>query len=162
AAVERLGARVHLEGASVEDALELAAACAHRSGRAFVHPFDDLDVIAGQGTVGLELLEDVPDLARVIVPVGGGGLASGIGVALAMVFLAENAKLVSEGAGAVAVAAVMSGSLPPAGGTTVSIVSGGNVDGGLLAGLLRRRETEEGRRVRIFTRVADRPGGLAE
>ena len=47
-------------------------------------------------------------------------------------------------------------------GSTVAIVSGGNVDSGLLAGLLRRRETEEGRRVRLFTRVPDRPGGLAE
>ena len=46
-------------------------------GAAFVHPFDDAEVIAGQGTIGLELLEEVPDLARVIVPVGGGGLASG-------------------------------------------------------------------------------------
>ena len=49
---------------------------------AFVHPFDDPDVVAGQGTLGLELLEDVPDLARVIVPVGGGGLASGIAIAI--------------------------------------------------------------------------------
>jgi threonine dehydratase len=56
----------------------------------------------------------------------------------------------------------MSGRLAPVKGTTVAIVSGGNVDGGLLAELLRRRETEEGRRVRIFTRVPDRPGGLAE
>jgi threonine dehydratase len=56
----------------------------------------------------------------------------------------------------------MSGRLAPVDGMTVAIVSGGNVDSGLLAGLLRRRETEEGRRVRIFTRVADRPGGLAE
>jgi threonine dehydratase len=237
AAVERLGAKVHQAGATVEEALELAAECAERLGRAFVHPFDDIDVIAGQGTVGLELLEDVPDLARVIVPVGGGGLASGVGAALvradarvelvgvqaracapfalalesrdspaelepspgatiadgiaikrpglltlpllrellarletvtedeiagAMVFLAENAKLVAEGAGAVSVAALLSGRLPPVDGTTVAIVSGGNVDGGLLAGLLRRHETEEGRRVRMFTRVADRPGGLAE
>jgi threonine dehydratase len=237
AAVERLGATVHQAGATVEEALELAAECADRLGRAFVHPFDDVDVIAGQGTVGLELLEDVPDLARVIVPVGGGGLASGVGAALvradarvelvgvqaracapfalaleprdrpaelepspgatiadgiaikrpgsltlpllrellarletvtedeiagAMVFLAENAKLVAEGAGAVSVAALLSGRLPPVDGTTVAIVSGGNVDGGLLAGLLRRHETEEGRRVRMFTRVADRPGGLAE
>ena len=49
---------------------------------ALVHPFDDLDVIAGQGTIGLELLQDVPELARVVIPIGGGGLASGIGVAL--------------------------------------------------------------------------------
>ncbi len=52
------------------------------TGAALVHPFDDLDVIAGQATLALELLEDVPDLARVVVPVGGGGLASGIGIAL--------------------------------------------------------------------------------
>ena len=83
-------------------------------------------------------------------------------IADAMVFLAERAKLVAEGAGAVAVAALLSGTPGPVAGTTVAIVSGGNVDSGLLAGLLRRRETEEGRRVRIFTRVTDRPGGLAE
>jgi threonine dehydratase len=205
-----------------------------------VHPFDDLDVIAGQGTLGLELAEEVPDLARVVLPVGGGGLAAGVAIALrvarpeveivgvqarvcapyadalasaglpapaqhhepfaaatiadgiavkrpgaitlpllrellqrvetvgedeiadAMVFLANRVKLVAEGAGAVAVAALMSGRLAPVAGTTVAVLSGGNVDGGLLAGLLRRHETEEGRRVRIFTRVADRPGALAE
>jgi threonine dehydratase len=237
AAVERLGARVHLAGGSVEEALALAAARAEGGGPAFVHPFDDLDVIAGQGTLGLELIEDVPDLARVVVPVGGGGLASGVGIALrqahsevqlvgvqasacapyaqalagdgppvaldpaagttiadgiaikrpgaltlpllrvlldgletvsedeiadAMVFLAQHSKLVAEGAGAVAVAALMSGRLPPLKGTTVAVVSGGNVDSGLLAGLLRRHETVEGRRIRIFTRVPDRPGGLAD
>ncbi len=237
AAVERLGARVHLAGESVEEALELASRCAEKSGAAFVHPFDDLDVIAGQGTLAHELIEEVPDLARVVLPVGGGGLASGVGIALrraqmdvelvgvqaracapyaaalerrgspapveaapggtiadgiaikhpgaltlpllrellhsvetvsedeiadAMVFLAERAKLVAEGAGAAAVAAVLSARLAPPSGTTVAILSGGNVDSGLLAAVLRRHETEEGRRVRIFTRVPDRPGGLAE
>ena len=83
-------------------------------------------------------------------------------IADAMVFLAQRAKLVVEGAGAVAVAALMNGRLDPVAGVTVAIVSGGNVDSGLLAGILRRHETEEGRRVRIFTRVPDRPGGLAE
>ena len=83
-------------------------------------------------------------------------------IAEAMVFLAEHAKLVAEGAGAVAVAALRSGRLAPVSGTTVAILSGGNVDSGLLAGLLLRHETEEGRRVRVFTRVPDRPGGLAE
>jgi threonine dehydratase len=78
------------------------------------------------------------------------------------VFLAERCKLVAEGAGAVAVAAVLSGRLAPVVGSTVAVVSGGNVDNGLLASLLRRHETVEGRRVRIFTRVPDRPGGLAE
>ena len=81
AAVERLGASVEVGGASVEEALGLAREWAHSTGAALVHPFDDLDVIAGQGTIALELLEDVPDLARV-VPGGGGGLASGIGIAL--------------------------------------------------------------------------------
>lgn len=237
AAVRRLGARVNLEGVSVEEALALAGERAQQTGAALIHPFDDLDVIAGQATVGLELLEEVPDLARVVVPVGGGGLASGIGLAMrqagvevqvvgvqaqacapyvnalaqegpfedlpvqagatiadgialkrpgritlpllrellhelhtvsedeiaaAMVFIAESAKLVSEGAGAVAVAALMRGRLPAVEGSTVAIVSGGNVDGGLFGAILRRRETEEGRRVRLLTRVADRPGGLAE
>ncbi|MEA2215850.1 MAG: threonine dehydratase [Solirubrobacteraceae bacterium] len=232
-AAEELGARVRLEGASVDDALEQALRLAEETGAAFVHPFDDIDVIAGQATLGMELLEDVPDLARVVVPVGGGGLASGIGIALrragsdallvgvqaaacapyvaalagepvqhssamtiadgvavkqpgrltlpllrellddlivaeedqiadAMVFLAERAKLVAEGAGAIAVAALLSGRLAPVAGTTVAIVSGGNVDSGLFASLLLRHEAAEGRRVRIFTRVPDRPGGLAE
>jgi len=236
-AVERLGARVHLGGESVDDALELAAERAEQQGAAFVHPFDDLDVIAGQGTLGLELAEEVPDLARVVIPLGGGGLASGVGIALrqlhadvelvgvqasacapyaagivgaggasdtaaaarrtiadgiavrrpgaltlplvrdlvarvetvsedeigdAMVSLVEHAKLVAEGAGAVAAAALLSGRLAPTAGTTVAVISGGNVDSGLLAGVLRRHETALGRRVRIFTRVRDRPGGLAE
>ncbi|HTU77489.1 MAG TPA: pyridoxal-phosphate dependent enzyme [Solirubrobacteraceae bacterium] len=242
AAVRALGARVQLAGASVDDALELAAERALQTGAALVHPFDDPQVIAGQGTLALELLEDVPGLARVIVPIGGGGLASGVGIALrrmgadvqlvgvqaqacaplaralaregaigvagatgaeestgatiadgiavkrpggltlallgellngietvseaeiadAMVFLAERAKLVAEGAGAAAVAALRSGRLAPVAGTSVAIVSGGNVDSALLAGLLLRHEAEEGRRVRVFTRVPDRPGGLAE
>ncbi len=242
AAVQGLGARVHLLGSSVDEALALARERSSECGGAFVHPFDDLEVIAGQATLALELLEDVPDLARVVVPIGGGGLASGIGAALrragahveligvqartcapyadalgsgaalagartepldagagatiadgiavkrpgaltlpllselldgletvaeeeianAMVFLAENAKLVAEGAGAAAVAALLSGRLAQSPGTTVAVVSGGNVDSGLLARLLMRHETEEGRRVRIFTRVPDRPGALAE
>jgi threonine dehydratase len=237
AAAERLGANVELAGASVDEALSLAHERARSTGAALVHPFDDLDVIAGQGTLALELLEEIPDLARVVVPIGGGGLASGVGIALrragaevelvgvqaracapfvqalqnagttaaldtvgaatiadgiavkhpgaltltllrelldgietvseeeiaaAMVFLAESSKLLAEGAGAVAVAALHSGRLPPISGTSVAVVSGGNVDSGLIARLLLRHETEEGRRVRIFTRVSDRPGGLAE
>jgi threonine dehydratase len=83
-------------------------------------------------------------------------------IADAMVHLAERAKLIAEGAGAVAVAALLGGQLEAIEGTTVAIVSGGNVDSGLLAALLLRHEAVEGRRVRIFTRVPDRPGGLAE
>src|SRR6185437_5527623 len=81
-AVEALGARVRIGGETVDEALEQAQEASTATGAAFVHPFDDPDVIAGQATLGLELLEDVPDLARVVVPVGGGGLAGGIGIAL--------------------------------------------------------------------------------
>src|SRR4051812_34542559 len=67
-----LGATVRLVPGSVEEAVAAAHERSRESGMAFVHPFDDADVVAGQGTLGLELLEDVPGLAKVIVPVGGG------------------------------------------------------------------------------------------
>src|SRR4051794_34422160 len=229
-----LGARVRLWGLSVDESIEAARERAADGGLGFVHPFDDPDVVAGQGTLGLELLEDVPDLARVIVPVGGGGLASGVAIALkssrpevsvigvevetiasavaslragqpvtldaaltiadgiavkrpgeltlgllrewvddivtvpeddvaeAMVLLLEKAKLVVEGAGAVGVAALLGGQASAAeSGTTVVILSGGNVDAGLLASVARRHETEAGRRMALLTRVSDRPGSLA-
>jgi threonine dehydratase len=229
-----LGAVVHRGGASVEDCVAAAKERAREAGMAFVHPFDDLDVIAGQGTLGLELLEDVPDVAKIIVPVGGGGLASGVAIAVksarpdveivgvqvdtvaaypeslrrgepvevppgltiadgiavkrpgdltldlirrwlddivvvpeddvaeAMVLLMEKAKLVVEGAGAVGVAALLGGqATPAASGTTVVVLSGGNVDAGLLASIARRHESEAGRRLVVFTRVPDRPGSLA-
>jgi threonine dehydratase len=83
-------------------------------------------------------------------------------VAEAMVLLLERAKLVVEGAGAVGVAALLSGALRPASrGATGVVLSGGNVDAGLLAAVARRHETAVGRRLRIFTRISDRPGGLA-
>jgi threonine dehydratase len=233
-ATAALGARVILGGASVDDCLVAAQARAAEAGMAFVHPFDDPDVVAGQGTLGLELLEDIPDLATVVVPVGGGGLASGVAIAVksarpevrvigvqvetvaslpaslaagvpvgvdaaltiadgiavkrpgvltldligrwvdgvvvvgedrvadAMVMLMEKAKLVVEGAGAVGVAALLGGQVtPPATGTTCVILSGGNVDAGLLATIARRHETEAGRRMVLLTRVPDRPGALA-
>ena len=81
-AASALGAQVTLVGATVDDALAAARERADEHGLAFVHPFDDLDVIAGQGTLGLELLAQVRDLARVIVPIGGGGLASGVAIAV--------------------------------------------------------------------------------
>jgi threonine dehydratase len=211
------GAIVHLGGAGVEDCLVSAQARAREGGLAFVHPFDDPDIVAGQGTLGLELLEDVPDLAKVVIPVGGGGLCSGVAIAIksarpevevvgvqiadasltiadgiavktpgelttplleqwvdemalagedetaeAMVLLMERAKLVVEGAGAVGVAALLGGQVQPAArGTTVAVLSGGNVDPGLLASIARRHETEVGRRLVLLTRVADRPGALA-
>jgi threonine dehydratase len=216
-AARGLGAIVHIGGASVDDCVGLAQERAREGGLAFVHPFDDADVIAGQGTLGLELLEEVPDLARVVIPVGGGGLCSGVAIAVksarpevevvgvqvadttltiadgiavkapgeltsrlldqwvddmavvgedetaeAMVLLMERCKLVVEGAGAVGVAALLGGQVAPAAsGTTVAVLSGGNVDPGLLASIARRHETEVGRRLVLLTRVADRPGALA-
>ena len=80
----------------------------------------------------------------------------------AMVLLMERCKLVVEGAGAVGVAALLGGQVKPAArGTTVAILSGGNVDPGLLASIARRHETEAGRRLVLLTRVPDRPGALA-
>lgn len=79
---EALGAKVVSVGETVDECLVAARERAEESGMAFVHPFDDPDVVAGQGTLGLELLDDVPDLAKVVVPVGGGGLASGIAIAV--------------------------------------------------------------------------------
>ena len=81
-AASALGAVVHLGGANVDETFAFAHERAEQGGFAFVHPFDDPDVIAGQGGLGLELLADVPDIARVIVPVGGGGLVSGVAIAL--------------------------------------------------------------------------------
>jgi threonine dehydratase len=229
-----LGAIVHRGGTSVEECVAAARERAREAGMAFVHPFDDPDVVAGQGTLGLELLEDVADVAKVVVPVGGGGLASGVAIAMksarpeieivgvqveamaaypqslrqgepievparltiadgiavkrpgeltlglirdwlddvvvvpeddvaeAMVLLMEKAKLVVEGAGAVGVAALLGGQTAPAShGTTVVVLSGGNVDAGLLASIARRHESEAGRRLVVFTRVPDRPGSLA-
>jgi threonine dehydratase len=233
-AMIELGATVHEGGDSVDSCLEAAHHHSAAAGLAFVHPFDDPHIIAGQGSIGLELLEDVPDLAKVVVPVGGGGLASGIAVAIkdarpevevvgvqaeacapypeslrtgspvpavtaltiadgiavkrpgeltlsllgrhldglvlvgedeiaeAMVLCLERAKLVVEGAGAVGLAALLTERVTAApSGTTVVVLSGGNVDVGLLAAAARRHETEAGRRLVLFTKVPDRPGALA-
>jgi threonine dehydratase len=81
-ATESHGARVVLFGAGYDDAAEHAAELAAQSGAIYVHPFDDLEVMAGQGSIGLELCEQLPDLDAVIVPVGGGGLIAGIATVL--------------------------------------------------------------------------------
>ncbi len=78
---EKLGARVVLHGHSVEEATARALEVARRQGLTFIHPYDDPLIIAGQGTVALEMLEQAPGLELLIVPVGGGGLISGIAVA---------------------------------------------------------------------------------
>ena len=233
-AARGMGATVHVGGESVDACLVAAKERAKTGGLAFVHPFDDPAVVAGQGSLGLELLEDVPDLGRVVVPVGGCGLCSGVALAIkaarpevsivgvqaaacapfpaslaagepveaasaltiadgiavkrpggitlpilreltdeivmvgedaiaeAMALLMERCKLVVEGAGAVGVAALLGGQVKPAAeGITVAILSGGNVDAGLLGGVARRHENESGRRLVLLTRVPDRPGALA-
>ena len=75
------GASVILEGNDLKQANVAARKIADRDGLTFIHPYDDAKVIAGQGTLGLEMLEDVPELDTLVVPVGGGGLISGIAVA---------------------------------------------------------------------------------
>jgi threonine dehydratase len=234
-AAEARGATVHLLGSSVEEGLAAAQQRAREAHLAFVHPFDDPHVVAGQGGLGLELLADLPSLSTVIVPVGGGGLISGVAIALkserpdvrvigvqvsscapfpaslsagrpveagsalsiadgitvkrpgtltlplverwvdelvvveeddvaeAIVFLLERSKLVVEGAGAVGVAALLSGQIRPSGsGPTVAVLSGGNVDAGLLAQVVRRHESQVGRRLVLLARISDRPGSLAQ
>ena len=76
-----LGARVVLEGADLEEAKLVADRLAEEEGLVPIHPYDDVDVIAGQGTVALEMLEDVPDLDCLAIPIGGGGLISGMAIA---------------------------------------------------------------------------------
>src|SRR5690606_5823420 len=77
-ATKGYGARVELTGDTVDEALAAAQEYARRTGAVFIHPFDHPDVIAGQGTVALEILEQCPDVATIGTPVGGGGLVSGI------------------------------------------------------------------------------------
>ena len=81
-ATQGYGATVRLVGESVEESVAAARGAVESEGRTLVHPFDDEIVIAGQGTVALEILEDVPDLDCVVVPLGGGGLLSGIAIAV--------------------------------------------------------------------------------
>jgi threonine dehydratase len=233
-AVQALGATLHLGGDTVDDAVAAARERADEAGMQFIHPFDDPDVIAGQGGLGLELLHQVPDMGRVVVPVGGGGLISGTAIAIksqrpsvevvgiqveacspflasleagvpvavesartiadgiavkrpgeitlplidvwvdqmlvvsedevaeAMVFLLERTKLVVEGAGAVGVAALLADKLStPVNGTSVLVLSGGNVGAGMLAEVARRHETQAHRRLVLRVRIPDLPGSLA-
>ena len=230
AACKSYGGIVIDGGESVDTAVAMAKSRALETGMAFCHPYDDVDVVAGQGTLGLELLEDIENLAQVIVPLGGGGLLSGTalaikqqrpevkivgvqisscapyiygnaptgavptladgiavkqpgeitrplienwvdelvdvdedGVADAMMILLERAKMYVEGGGAVGVSALLASRVKPAKtGATCIVLSGGNVDMGLIPNLIRRHETKAGRRALLFARVSDQPGALAE
>ena len=228
-AARSYGAILSEGGDTLSDAVAAAQGRADAMGMNFCHPYDDPFVVAGQATLGLELLEDISDLSVVIIPLGGGGLTGGVAMALktfnpkirvigvqvracapyagspppdgpivtladgiavkmpgvftrpliekyvdeivvveedlvadAMVLLMDRGKLYVEGGGAVGVSALMSGQVKPAHtGTTCVVLSGGNVDLGLLPGLIRRNETKAGRRLILFVRISDRPGGLA-
>ncbi len=228
-AARSYGAILSEGGDTLSDAVAAAQGRADAMGMNFCHPYDDPVVVAGQATLGLELLEDISDLSLVIIPLGGGGLTGGVAMALktfnpkirvigvqvracapyagspppdgpivtladgiavkmpgaftrplieryvdeivvveedlvadAMVLLMDRGKLYVEGGGAVGVSALMSGQVKPTQtGTTCVVLSGGNVDLGLIPGLIRRNETKAGRRLILFVRISDRPGGLA-
>jgi threonine dehydratase len=208
------GAKAELRGGSFEDALDAARAYVESTGATFVHPYEDERVIAGQGTIGLEIADQVPDVETVVIPVGGGGLASGISLALravkpavrivgvqaglegwtladgiavksvgdltsrilednlddmvsvtdeeicsAIVLLLERSKLVVEGAGAVGVAALLSGKAGGE-GRALALLSGGNIDPTMLISVMRHGLTLSGRFLVLRTRLKDRPGEL--
>ena len=229
AATKHYGATVLDGGESVETAVAAAKDRAQQTGMAFCHPYDDLDVITGQGTLGIELLEDIDDLSTLIVPLGGGGLLAGTALAIkqarprvkiigvqasicapfihgtspdgqiltladgiavkqpgaitkpiintwvdeivevdedsiadAVVLFMEHSKMLIEGGGAVGLSALLTNKIAPAtSGSTCIVLSGGNIDIGLIPNLVRRNETNEGRRLTIFVRLPDRPGSLA-
>jgi threonine dehydratase len=213
-ACRNYGAETVMMGASFEDAMTAARAYVEETGATFVHPFEDPVVIAGQGTVGLELVEQMPSVGTVLIPVGGGGLAAGISIALrarmpgvrivgvqagktgytiadgifvkhpgeltmsilddvlddmvhvadeeiseAIVLLLERTKLVVEGAGAVGVAALLTGKAGGEGPVAV-VLSGGNIDPTLLISVMRHGLTVAGRYLVLRTHIADRPGEL--
>ena len=231
-ATRRYGADIRLSEGVYDDAYTEALAYAEKTGASFIHPFDDMDVIAGQATVGVEIINQCPDVQAVVVPVGGGGLIAGVAFAVkslnpkcavygvqargadsmqrsfcdkkrvcansvstfadgiavkapgeltlglcesylddivtvsedetaaALLSMMERQKLVSEGAGAVAVAAVMSGKLPVVGKKVCAVVSGGNIDVNILSRVINRGLMASGRLTNLVIRLADKPGQL--
>ncbi len=140
AATRSYGADVVRHGASVEDALAMARDLAEESGSIFIHPFDHADVIAGQGTVGLEIAEQCPQVRTIALPAGGGGLASGVAVAASEVL--PDAQLIAVQAEAVAplpasVAAGHPVSVTPAATMAdgIAVARPGDLTVALLAGL---------------------------
>jgi threonine dehydratase len=228
---ERLGAHVVLEGASFDAAHDAALRVSHDTGAIFVPAFDDPAIIAGQGTVALEMLAAAPDLDVLVVPVGGGGLISGMALAAkhvrpgieivgvqseaypsmlatlgthgpgtggptiaegiavahsgvitreiirrlvddlvvvseqsiehALALVLEIEKVVVEGAGAAALAAVLEHENRFRGRQIGVVLTGGNIDLRVLASVILRALARSGRLVRLRIEVADRPGVLA-
>ncbi len=231
-ATRSYGAEICLVEGVYDDAYQKALPLRDENGYTFIHPFDDPDVIAGQGTIALELAEQVPDMDAVIVPIGGGGLISGIaytikslnprvkvygvqasgapsmlnsihdshiealdsvftiadGIAVkkpgsityglcsryvdeivtvtddeisaAILALMEQHKLVTEGAGAVSVAAAMFGKVDLAGKKTVCLLSGGNIDVTILSRVITRGLLMSGRSCQLNIELVDKPGQL--
>lgn len=231
-ATRSYGAEICLVDGVYDDAYAKALQLRDEMGYTFIHPFDDPDVIAGQGTIALELIEQIPDMDAVIVPIGGGGLISGIaytikklnpnvkvygvqasgapsmlnsihdehiekldkvftiadGIAVkepgtltyeicskyvdeivtvtddeisaAILALMEKHKLVTEGAGAVAVAAAMFDKIDLKGKKTVCLLSGGNIDVTILSRVINRGLLMSGRNCQLNIELVDKPGQL--
>jgi threonine dehydratase len=234
AATKNFGAEVVLHGSVYDDAYAKACEIQKETGATFLHPFDDEYVIAGQGTIGLEILEQLEDVDAVLVPIGGGGILAGISTAIkaikpevkiigveaahapcmksaiekgevytidskptiadgiavrragdltyeiikenvdefvtvteeeiakAILILLEKGKIVAEGAGAVAVAALMNGKLDLKGKNIVSVISGGNLDVNLMERILNKALISENRRYTLKVKLMDKPGEMAK
>ena len=231
-ATKRYGAEVCLVEGVYDDAYKKALSLRDEMGYTFIHPFNDESVIAGQGTIGLELFDQIPDLDAVVVPIGGGGLISGVaftmknlnpnikvygvqasgapsmynsvkdgaierldsvstiadGIAVkepgdltyelckeyvdeivtvsddeisaAILALIEQHKLIAEGAGAVAVAAVMFNKIPVKGKKVACLVSGGNIDVTILSRVIKRGLIMSDRSCQLLLELVDKPGQL--
>lgn len=233
-ATKSYGAEVCLVNGVYDDAYAEALRQRDEYGYTFIHPFDDENVIAGQGTIGLELIEQIPDMDAVIVPIGGGGLISGVAFAIkslnpkikvygvqasgapsmfnsvhdgtiecldnvstiadgiavkepgentfkycseyvddivtvtddeisaAILALMEQQKLVTEGAGAVPVAAAMFNKVPVKGKKVVCLLSGGNIDVTILSRVIKRGLLMSGRSYSVNIELIDKPGQLMD
>ena len=233
-ATKSYGAEVCLVNGVYDDAYKKALSLRDEEGYSFIHPFNDEDVIAGQGTIALELAEQLPNMDAVIVPIGGGGLISGIaytiktinpqikvygvqaagapsmynsirngqieelekvstiadGIAVkkpgdltyeiiskyvdeivtvsddeisaAILALMEQHKLVTEGAGAVSVAAAMFGKIDVDGKNVVCLLSGGNIDVTILSRVIKRGLLMSGRSSQLLIELMDKPGQLKD
>ncbi|MBQ8742634.1 MAG: threonine ammonia-lyase [Clostridia bacterium] len=233
-ATKGFGAQVCLVEGCYDDAYQKALELKESEGYTFVHPFDDENVIAGQGTIALEIIKDLDNIDAIVVPVGGGGLISGIAytvkqirpsikvygvqvsgapsmynslkkgeiealdavstiadgiavkkpgentyalvrqyvdeivlvsddeVASAILALIEKQKMIAEGAGAAAVAAVMSGKLDLKGKRVVAVVSGGNIDVTSLSRVIDRGLLNSGRSSSLLIELIDKPGQLKD
>ena len=231
-ATKSYGAEVRLVPGVYDDAYNEALRLRDEEGYTFIHPFNDEDVVAGQGTIALELAEQIPDVDAVLVPIGGGGLISGIAytmkminpkvkvygvqaagapsmkesvlageiqelasvstiadgiaekkpgdltydicskyvdgivtvtddeISAAILALMEQHKLVTEGAGAVAVAAAMFGKVDLANKKAVCVLSGGNIDVTILSRVIKRGLLMSGRNCQLTIELMDKPGQL--